>query len=115
MGDLSDFEKGQIVEVHLAGASVIKSTTLLGVLRTTVSMVMSAYMNHGKTSVNRNSGRKSTLTKRDCRIFRRIVLKNHITAVAELNIHLEDHFHKNCLNVSSTNPTSMAGLQLLNL
>jgi len=31
MGDLSDFERGQIVGVHLAGVSVTKTGTLLGV------------------------------------------------------------------------------------
>jgi hypothetical protein len=57
MGDLSNFEKGQIVGVHLAGASVIKTATLLGVLRVKFSKVMMTYMNHGKTaSVKRNSG-----------------------------------------------------------
>ena len=30
MGDMSDFQRGQIVGVHLAGASVTKMTTLLG-------------------------------------------------------------------------------------
>jgi hypothetical protein len=62
MGDLSNFERGQIVGARLAGASVIKTATLLGVPRATVSTVMSAYTNHGKTtSAKRNSGRKLTL------------------------------------------------------
>jgi predicted transcriptional regulator len=50
MGDLFDFEKGQIIGARLAGASVIKTATLLGVSRATVSKVMSAYTNHGKTT-----------------------------------------------------------------
>jgi DNA-binding transcriptional regulator YdaS (Cro superfamily) len=33
---LSDFQRGQIVGVHLAGASVNKMATLLGVSRTAV-------------------------------------------------------------------------------
>jgi predicted transcriptional regulator len=48
MGGLSDFERGQIIGERLAGASVIKATTLLGVSRATVSKVMSAYTSHGK-------------------------------------------------------------------
>jgi transposase len=64
MGDFSDFEREQIVGVRLAGASVIKPATSLGVSRATVSEVMSAYTNHGKTtSAKRNSVRKSTLTE----------------------------------------------------
>jgi hypothetical protein len=66
MGDLSDFERGQIVGACLAGASVTKPSTLLDVLRATVSKVMLAHTNYGKTtSAQRNSGRKSTLTERD--------------------------------------------------
>ena len=57
MGGFSDFQRGQIVGVHLAGASVIKTATVLGVSRAAVSKVMTAYTNHGRTSSgNRNSG-----------------------------------------------------------
>jgi hypothetical protein len=48
MADLSDFKRGQIIGVLLAGASVTKTATLLCVLTVTVSRVMSAYMNNGK-------------------------------------------------------------------
>jgi transposase len=66
MGDLSDFRSGQIVGVCLAGISVTKTDTLLGVSRATFSKVMSGYTNHGKTtSAKRDSERKSTLTERD--------------------------------------------------
>jgi FixJ family two-component response regulator len=56
---------------------------------------MSAYTNHGKTTLaKRNSGRKSTLTERDRRTLRRIVSKNHINTAAqvtaELNIYPEE-------------------------
>jgi transposase len=64
MGDLSDFERGQIVGARLAEVSATETVTLLGVSRATVSEVMSAYTNHGKTtSAKRNSGRKSTLAE----------------------------------------------------
>jgi predicted transcriptional regulator len=56
MGDLSNFERGCIVGVCLAGASVIQTATLLGVSRATVSEVMSAaYTNHGKITSARGT------------------------------------------------------------
>jgi transposase len=65
MGDLSYFERGQIVGARLAGTSVTKTTTLLGVSRVTIYKVMLAYTNNGKTtSTKRNSERKSTLTEK---------------------------------------------------
>ena len=57
MGDSSEFQRGQIVGVHLAGASVSKMATLLGVSRAAVSKVMMTYTNHGRTSTaKRNNG-----------------------------------------------------------
>jgi transposase len=55
---MSGFEREQIVGAPLAGASVTKPATLLGVSRATVSEVMSAFTNHGKaTAAKKNSGR----------------------------------------------------------
>jgi transposase len=72
MGGLSDVERRQIVGARLAGISVAEPATLLGVSRATVSKVMSAHTSHGKTtSAKRNSGRKSTLAKRDLCTLRR--------------------------------------------
>jgi transposase len=89
---LSVFERGQIVGARLAGTSVIKTDTLLGVSRATVSDVMSAYTNHGKTtSAKRKSERKSTVTEINRRILRRPVSKNHTTTAehvtADLNMY----------------------------
>jgi transposase-like protein len=47
MEGFSDFERGQIVGACLAGASVAKTATLLGISRATVFKVMSAYTNMG--------------------------------------------------------------------
>jgi predicted transcriptional regulator len=59
MRDLSDFQRERIVSGRLAGAYVTEMATLLGVSRAAVSKVMTAYANHGKTSLaKRNSGRK---------------------------------------------------------
>jgi hypothetical protein len=80
--------KGQIVGGCIAEASVTETATL-GVSRATVPKVMSAYTNHGKTtSAKKNSGQKSTLTERDCRTLRRIVLKNHRTTAAQVTAEL---------------------------
>jgi hypothetical protein len=54
------------VGAHLAGVSLTKTETLLGVRRASVSKVMSAYTKTRKTtSAKRNSRRKLTLTDRD--------------------------------------------------
>jgi hypothetical protein len=86
MGDLTDFERGQIVCERLAGAFVMKTATSLVASRATVSTVMSAaYKNHGKaTSAKKNSGRKSTQTERDRRTLRMIVSRNHRAIAAQV-------------------------------
>jgi len=101
MGDLSDFQRGQIVGACVAGASVTKTATLLGVSRAAVYKVMTTYTHHGRTSsAKRNSGQKPKLNERDCRTLKRIVSINHRSTAAkvtaELNVHL-DRFHKNSL------------------
>jgi hypothetical protein len=84
MGDLLDSKRGQIVGAHFVGASVTETAILLNVSRATFSEVMSTYTNHGKTiSTKRNSGRKSTMTERDCRTLRRIVSKSHRTTTSQ--------------------------------
>jgi hypothetical protein len=57
MGDLTHFERGQIVGMRLAGAFGINISILLGISRATDSKVLSVYTNHGRTtSAKRNSG-----------------------------------------------------------
>jgi transposase len=114
--------KEDIVGALLSEASVTKTATLLGVSRTTVSKVMAAYTNHGKTtSAKRNSGRKSTLIERDRRRLKRIVSKNRRTTAAQLTGQQNSIFIQKTLfqqklsDLSFTNPTSTVGLQLLNL
>jgi transposase len=94
MGDLSDFQRRQIVGARLAGASVTKTPTSLGVYRAVVSKVMTAYTNKGKTSsAKSSSGQKPKLSERHHRTSKRNVSKNHRNTAAkvapELSIHLE--------------------------
>ena len=100
MGDFLDFQRGQIVGVRLAGASVTKTATSLGVSRAAVPKVITTYTNHGRmSSAKRKSGLKPKLSERVHRTLKRIVSINHRSTAAkvtaELNIHLEDRFHKN--------------------
>ena len=64
MEDSPEFQRGQIVGARLAGASVIKTATLLRVCRAAVSKVMTTYTNHGKTSARRKSGQKPKVNER---------------------------------------------------
>jgi hypothetical protein len=96
MGDLSDFQGGQIIGVCLAGTYVPKMVTLLGVARAAVSTVMTEYANRGMTSTaKRNSDQKPRLSERGGHTMKTNVSKNHRTTAAnvqaELNIHFEDH------------------------
>jgi hypothetical protein len=96
MGDFSDFQRGQIVDAHLAGTSVTKMAT-----RAAVSKVITTYTNHGRTSAKGNSGQKPKLSERDRLTMKGIVSINHKRTTgkvtAELHIHLEDCFHENSL------------------
>jgi hypothetical protein len=74
MGDLPNFERGQIVGVQTARACNNKCHIITGVSRAAVSKVMSVYTNHGKTSLEKwNSGLKTILTETGCRTMRRTV------------------------------------------
>jgi transposase len=87
---LSDFQKGQIVVMHLAGGSVTQTATVLGVSRTAVSKVMATYTNHRNTSTaKRNSGQKPKLSERNCCKLKRIVSKNRRTAAAKVTAELD--------------------------
>jgi transposase len=95
MRDLLAFQRGRIFGARVAGASVTKTDSLLGVSRVAVSKVVMAYTNHGETSSAKgNSSRKPKLSERDCRTLKSIVSTSQRTAAAkvtaELIIHLED-------------------------
>jgi hypothetical protein len=84
MGNLSNYERVEIIGAPLAGASVIKPAILLGVLRATVSKVISTYTNHRKTTSAKNIGRKPTLTEADHHTMRKIDSKSHKTSAAKV-------------------------------
>jgi hypothetical protein len=102
---------------------VTKTAILLGVSRATVSEVRSAFTNHGKTTSTKrnNERRKLTLTEGDHGTLRKIVSKNHRYTTAQVTGHqhrifiLKTLFPQKLSDMNFTNPTSMVGLQLLNL
>jgi hypothetical protein len=70
MGDLSDIQRGRIVGARLAGASVIKTVTSLGVSRAEVRKVIIAIQIMGRRHQLRvNSGRKQKFSKNDRHTF----------------------------------------------
>ena len=56
MADLSDFKRGQTVSARMAGASVSKTAELFGVVKSTVSKVMTTFEKKGYWLVGRLVG-----------------------------------------------------------
>jgi hypothetical protein len=116
--DLSNFQTGQVIGAHLAGASVTKMANLWGVFRAAVLKVMTAYTYHGKTSsANRNSGRISKVSERGCHKLKKIVSKYRELLQRRWHqkslIILKTLFRQEWSNVVFTNPTATVELQLL--
>ncbi|XP_029635029.1 uncharacterized protein LOC115210567 [Octopus sinensis] len=98
MRDLTEFEKGQIVEGRIAGASVTRTVEHLGFSRDTISRTVTEFEKQGKTSSSRSkSGRTSKLTERDRPELNRIVMENHQATTPKVTTELNQHL---------TNPVS---------
>jgi hypothetical protein len=120
MGDLSDFERGQIVGARFTGVSLIKmlhyyvyrEREFLRLCRST--QIMRKQHQRRGTVGEIQHWQKETVV-----YWEGLLWKSHTTTAeqvtVEMNIHLEHPVSIKPVDVSSTNPTSTVGLQLLNL
>ena len=96
MADLSDFKRGQVVGVRMAGACVTKTAELNYCSKEySLESNDSIWERRKKPfSLKKNSGRKRKLSDRDRQTLTRIVKKDHkntaLKITAELNDHLEN-------------------------
>lgn len=79
--DLSDFERGMIVGLHLAGKSERQIAAIVEVGKSTAHDVITAYNTSQKTTVAPRTGRQPILNERDTRQLVRTVKKNRKAAV----------------------------------
>ncbi|GFW41463.1 transposable element Tcb1 transposase [Trichonephila clavipes] len=92
-----------VIGARLAGTSVFRIANLVGVSRTTVSRIMTAYTNLGKvSSAKHNSGRMLKLKDRDRRVLKRIVARNRKTTLSQITFEMNTHL---------LNPVSMKTIQ----
>lgn len=82
--DLSDFERGMIVGLHLAGKSERQIAAIVEVGKSTAHDVITAYNTSQKTTVAPRTGRQPILNERDTRQLVRTVKKNRKAAVEEI-------------------------------
>uniref|UniRef100_A0A672K2J9 Uncharacterized protein n=1 Tax=Sinocyclocheilus grahami TaxID=75366 RepID=A0A672K2J9_SINGR len=101
MGDLSNFQKGEIMGACLAGASVTLTDQLFGVL--CYCLVFHSLYDYDCM----NNGRKPKVNNRDCQTLRRIVSaqNNCHKMTAHLNIHLEDPVSTKTTTENFTKPS----------
>lgn len=66
MADLLDFQRGQIVGARMPGTSVTETAQMLGVLRGTVSKVMTTFEREGKTKNTSKLSERDRRTKSNC-------------------------------------------------
>ncbi|GFV03027.1 transposable element Tcb1 transposase [Trichonephila clavipes] len=92
MCDLFEVKRGMVIGARLAEASLSRTAKFVGVSRTTVSRVMTAYTNMGKvSSVKHNSGRKLKLKDRHRRVLKRIVARNRKTTLPQITSEMYTH------------------------
>ncbi|CAG8635975.1 1767_t:CDS:2, partial [Paraglomus occultum] len=93
--DLSDFERGMIVGLHLAGKSGRDIEKILKIGKSTANRVISAYHESEKTTTAPRTGRPPILDERSTRQLVRTVKKNRKAAVEEIT-----HEFASGLNIS---------------
>lgn len=103
IGDLSDFQNGQIMGAYLAGASVTLTARLFSVLRSTVFTIVTAHKAWQDFVSEDNSGKRSKLNNG---ILRRIVSKQHRNAAAKVTANLSIYCTLNTLFPQKTSDNS---------
>ena len=73
--ELSDFQRGTVIGCHPSNKSIRQISSLLGLVRATVSAVIVKWKRPGGTLAQPQSGRTHKLTEQDHQVLKRVARK----------------------------------------
>lgn len=118
--DLTDFERGMIVGLHLARALVMGTADILGHSRSTVSVATRTYTKVGEMGTGKhNSGQKRKLTDKNKQVLKHIVGQKHKQLLpkitSDMNSYLQNSVSAKTIKIELHNANIYSTMEICKL